>query len=341
MRRPPTRTKLAFWLLLGLLSAAVAEVVSGAAPFVLVTASGLLVTLPVYLLHAAFLAGIVYRFSGRLDWRSLYLAGVLFGLYEAYLTKVLWAPTWDPIPVTLGGVYVLETGLLVNFWHPLLAFLLPLLAAERLAARSRIVTDGLPRRVRDPLVASPRFRLGLAALLGLFQGAVAPDVRTSLASALATVVVLLAAVTLWRRRVGADRYDVGDLLPTRRELVPIGLLLAAMYVGYGVGLRPDHLPGIPAQATVWLLYFVFGALLSRQLRADRQRPATAVPASVGAVPLRPLLPIVGAYVVAVAAGGLLLGGIATPIFVGLYVVAVLVGAVLLGRIVLDLVRGGT
>ena len=327
---PPLRHKLAFWLLLGLFSAALAEVVSGSSPFVLFSAWGLLVTLPVYLLHAVFLAGVVYRYSGSLRLGSLYLAGALFGLYEAYLTKVVWAPTWDPIPVTAGGVFVFETASLVLLWHPLLSFVLPLLLVETLCTRSRLVLDGLPPRVRAAL-RDRRAVLGGVALVGGFQGAVYPDAGTALLSALGTSVVLVLAVVAWRRRVGAERYAAGELLPAGRELLAVGSLLAVLYVALGVGLRPEQLPGLGAQATVWGLYLVFGGLLLVRLRWDRRVPRFVSGGS--RVPLRTVLAHAGLYVSAVGASSVLLRPLAPAAYLGLYLATIAVGASMLAWIV--------
>lgn len=326
----PRRTKLAFWLLLGLFSAALAEVVSGSSPFVLFTPWGLLVTLPLYLLHAVFLAGVVYRYSGALRLGSLYLAGGLFGLYEAYLTKVLWAPTWEPIPVRVGGVHVFETALLVLLWHPLFAFVLPLLLAETLCTRSRLVLGGLPTRVRAAL-GDRRVAYGSLLLPAAFQGAVVPGAVTALLSTVGTSAALVLGVVVWRRRVGADRYAIGELLPAGRELPALGGVLAAMYVALGIGLRPEQLPGIGAQATVWLLYLVFGSLLVLRLRRDRMVGRTA--AASRRVPLRTVATFAAVYVLAVGASSLSLRPVAPALFVGLYVVTLVVGTSMLAWIV--------
>ena len=329
MTSPTLRTKVAFWLLLGVSSAAVAEVVSGSAPFVLLTPWGLLVTLPVYLLHAIFLAGVVYRYAGALRLEPIYLAGTLFGLYEAYLTKVLWTPTWEPIPIRVGGVHVFETILLVLLWHPVLAFVVPLLLVETLATRSRLVVSGLPRGLRTRLAGRPRRAVAIGGLLlGLFQGSVVPDPVTALGSAVATSILLAAALLAWRRRVGPDRYTVGELLPAGRELVALGVLLAAMYVAYGAGLRPAHLPGLESQAAVWVLYLVFGALLLLRLRRDwRERWGPQPTGRV--VPLREVIRYAAIYVSAVGVGTLLLRTIAPATYVVLYLVALAIGGAML------------
>jgi hypothetical protein len=170
----------------------------------------------------------------------------------------------------------------------------------------------------------------------LFQGTIVPDAVTALGSAAATSVVLAAALVAWRRRVGADRYAVDELLPDGRELRALGVLLAAMYVGYGAALRPEFLPGVAPQAAVWVLYLVVGSLLVLRLRRDRR---SAAPTTAGrAVPLRSVAPFVAVYVLAIGAGSLLLRPVAPAAFVVLYLIAFAVGAATLTWIVRGLWR---
>ncbi|MFO7944382.1 MAG: hypothetical protein R6U51_08825 [Anaerolineales bacterium] len=67
---------------------------------------GLLVVVPLYGLHILVLAHLVYR-SPQPHFPSLIFAGMLFGLYEAYLTKVLWDPPWGEALI-IGGVAPLK-----------------------------------------------------------------------------------------------------------------------------------------------------------------------------------------------------------------------------------------
>ena len=105
-----------------MISVVFVEVPAGSTMFPFFTVWGLLVVLPLYLLHSVFLAAVVFRF-GRPRFWTLYAAGVLYGMYEAYITKVLWTSFRPEGPfVTLGGIAVFETILLVLYLHPLLAF---------------------------------------------------------------------------------------------------------------------------------------------------------------------------------------------------------------------------
>ena len=132
---PSPRARLVFCLLLGALSTLCAEVTIGASPLVFFDAWGLAVVFPLYTLHILVLAPLVLRRPGGTSFPALYLAGVLFGLYEAYITKVLWNPPWDMAALRIGDVAVTTTLMIACFWHPFMAFITPLLLAERTAHR--------------------------------------------------------------------------------------------------------------------------------------------------------------------------------------------------------------
>ncbi len=135
MNTPPRIHKYLFWLNLGLISTFFAEVVSGADLFPYFHFWGITIVTPIYLLHTLILITLVYR-KGRPTLPALYFAGTLFGLYEAYITKILWNPGWDEPVFKLAEVAVTETLVLVFFWHVWMSFIVPLLAAETWLTRS-------------------------------------------------------------------------------------------------------------------------------------------------------------------------------------------------------------
>jgi hypothetical protein len=89
----PLRVRLVFWALMGALSVVFAEVVACSTPFPFIHPWGVLVVVPLYSLHTLVLAPLVFR-RRMVRLTSLWLAGAIFGLYEAYVTKVLWHPGW-------------------------------------------------------------------------------------------------------------------------------------------------------------------------------------------------------------------------------------------------------
>lgn len=122
-------------LLLGALSMLFAEVFSGASTLWFLDAWGLLLTYPLYLGHAIFLLNVAFL-SKKTTPRQLYFFGMLFGLYEALITKVLWFgyPTsTGPMVGYFFGVAWGEFLTLVLFYHPVMSFLIPVFVYELLS----------------------------------------------------------------------------------------------------------------------------------------------------------------------------------------------------------------
>ena len=275
-QRPTSLQKLLFWAILGGLSVFFAEVTIGSSPFAFFDAWGLVVVCPLYLLHLLVLARIAF-WGERPRLAALFFAGVLFGLYEAYMTKQLWNPDWSAAPVRVGGVAVLETIILVLWWHPVMAFLMPLLVAETVLCRSRHMARALPQVLQRVLFGrrSRTVLIVLAVLAGLLVSSahtLRPSAVHVLVSAVASAGVLFGLVLLWRRATRGVRMALPELLPTKREMVLLCICLGLMYIGLGMLLRREALPGLGPQASVWLLYGVFIAGLGLSLR--RPRPAS-------------------------------------------------------------------
>lgn len=132
--------KLSPILLIGTLSMLFAEVFSGASRIWFLDGWSLLITFPLYLAHLLFFWWIALRFR-KISLSQLYLFGAIFGLYEAYTTKVLWAGYMDAISPTIGtilGVGVVEFPILVFFWHPLMSFVIPILVFEILTKKAHL-----------------------------------------------------------------------------------------------------------------------------------------------------------------------------------------------------------
>lgn len=286
---PPLRLKLFGWFILTLLSACIAEIPAGSSPRILFQVWGWMVTIPLYGLHLLLLATLVC-WLGRPTLYALFFAGSIFGLYEAYITKVIWTPTWDAHPWRLGGVGVSTSIMLTLWWHNWMAFILPLMTGEVLLSRSRETLDGLPARVRGWLfqengqVRTKRLMRCLivsGALCGLFVAG-SPELPRlgGLVIALQGMIVL-GLIWLWRAGLGGARYTLRELLPGPTGFTIILIIVTLGYLFLGVKLRPEALPNIhtpsgrQAHYTVWMLYAFFGALLWLCLRRTRREPAPA------------------------------------------------------------------
>src|SRR5574341_716195 len=211
----PLRHKLLFWLILGTLSVILAEGVSFSFPLPFFNLYGLRVVYPLYTLHALALCSLIFA-QHRVSRPILYLAGMLVGMYEAYMTKVLWAPTWgQEWTLVIGGVYVMHTMTLVVYWHPIMALMLPVLLAENFFTASRETLLALPRliqRMVSTRVGGAAMVAALFSYFGIRQGLNSPHPRASLGTGLAAIGVLAMFALLWRRVMRSRPYTFRELL---------------------------------------------------------------------------------------------------------------------------------
>ena len=283
---PPLKTRVLFWVLLGLFSAILAEVVSFSSPNVFLTTWGLLVVFPLYSLHILVLAYLIFK-SRRLSLSILFLAGMIFGLYEAYITKVLWSPTWGSPGPVVGGVALVQTAVLVLFWHPWMAFILPLMTAERILTGSSEVFLALPAGLRQKMGSRQGRILSICTFAGfcaIYQGLNAPSVGAVLFADLQAALVFWAGLALWRRAVRGRVYSLRQLLPSGKPLFVLALLLAANYLWQGILIRPEALPrALGPHLTIACFYLLTGSLLWIHIRqaSSTGSPETSPPAPVG------------------------------------------------------------
>jgi hypothetical protein len=275
MNAPSRRRKIAFWLLMGVFSVAFVEVPCGSTLFPFSGVWAVLVVLPLYTLHSVFFAGLVFRFGKPSFW-ALYAAGTIYGMYEAYITKVDWVSFRPEGPFArVGGIAIFETILLGFFLHPLLAFVAPLLVTEELATSSSEVGNGLPRRFGNSLRRHPRAWLtGLMVMFGLMQFINSPSPLTSFLSASTTCAGVGLALYLWRRS-GGQQWELRELLPQGRGLIKIAALLAIFYIFWGCAIKlPDLPPVWPGQVFIWAIYIGLIWTLRRALQRMNTSPAT-------------------------------------------------------------------
>ena len=263
---PSARSKLFFWLILGCLSTYFAEVWSGSQIYTFYNLMSYILVIPLYTLHILFLWGLIWRI-GRPWLYALFPAGCLFGLYEAYITKVLWNPTWETDMPRLFGIALTETMVLVLFWHCFMSFIIPLLLAEAIFTNSSEIYSLLPDWALRIIgvIKEKRLYYLLPVLGGVFQSTGAPTVLDAALSGIMTTLFVVVLMVLWRGRVGVG-YSMRDFLPNSRQFKIIGVLLLAYYIVTGVTMRPEEIPGLSAQATIWVLYLFFGVLLYLGLR---------------------------------------------------------------------------
>lgn len=125
------------FLLIGSIIMLTAEVFAGSVQFWFIDIWALLVTFPLYLCHLLLFFNIAFYFK-KISLSSLYVLGMIFGLYEAILTKILWTGYIGSDGFLLGeilGVGIAEFVVLVFFWHPIFSFIIPLFLFQILSGK--------------------------------------------------------------------------------------------------------------------------------------------------------------------------------------------------------------
>ncbi len=200
--------KLLFWSMAGIISTFFAEVISGSTPFPFFTLAGWLIVFPMYALHTVVLASIVLKF-GKPTLYALYPAGMIFGMYETYITKVVWGGAeWGSSGPSFLGIYLIPFFLVVLFWHPFMSFIIPLTISENSLTKSRTIISYLPKKITSWFSTpekSKKLLIYVAVLFGL-MGMFNLDVITCLLSSLSSGFFVLIAIFLWEKVREKEEY---------------------------------------------------------------------------------------------------------------------------------------
>jgi hypothetical protein len=316
-----------FWLILAAISTFFAEVFSGSDMFPYFSAWGLLVVVPLYGLHIILLASLVHR-ADKPRFPSLVFAGMVFGLYEAYLTKVLWAPPWGN-PVIIAEFAPVETLVLVTWWHCWFSFIIPLLVAEKLFTNSTSLGNCLPGKLGDFLNSWG----GLAAVMvfgGLFQSINSPSPGHSLLSGISTTGVLVGLTVLWKWVTKDQDYTMKDLLPNRNQfkrlLIPVGI----MYLVMGILVRPEAYPGLVGHLAIWILYGISFYLFFRSQKGVAPEEEER---EVESWPTQKWLLLAGIFPLAAVSGEILFQGFFEPLALIFWFGGIVFGIWMVGKAV--------
>jgi hypothetical protein len=277
MPNPPLRLKILFWIILGAFSTFFAEVFAGSQMFPFFNVWGIFVVYPLYTLHILVLGTIVFRY-GNPRFYVLYAAGLIFGLYEAYITKILWNPTWNMEAFRIGGVAVYESLVLVLFWHAVLAFIVPLIVSETLLTKSRATVDGLPDRLKR-IFRTKRgiYYLVIGALFfGSFQSVNSASYLHSIASGFSNILVLSILILIWRRWTSGNDYEMKQLMPGKKAFIVLIMAIIILYIITTATLRTELIPGIESQITIWIAYAIAVILLYLGIKKSRKGPISNI-----------------------------------------------------------------
>jgi hypothetical protein len=237
-------------LLFGVLSMFFAEVFSGASTLWFLNAWGIFVTLPLYLGHALFFFNLAVWTKRTLP-RQLYFFGMLFGLYEALITKVLWygyPNSSGPMVGYFFGVAWGEFLTLVLFWHPIMSFIVPILTFEVLSGEYLNNHEWLLQRNRRTLLLVTVLVIAGA----VFQSNGAQyNVLVSLGSIAGTVLI-----------IGLLHYlstgkNIQSLLLGRKGMILLVTCLIALYSATTFLILPERLPNTIPPYLLILIWYLF------------------------------------------------------------------------------------
>ena len=315
--RPRRWHRAAFLIWLAFLAFGLPEVIAGSSNLWLTSAGAWILTIPLYFLHFLFLVQVAL-ITRRRSWPALYLLGVAYGLYETWITKVVWAGYLNGDGLSFGGIgpadapwFGLHESLgLVFFYHPVLSFLLPLAVLTRLVpawGRAFPAPDWVFGTGRWAVVR----RLGLFAVLAPVTAANDPVPPVYLATWLPLVAIL------WPGWLVLRRSGIAGSAASRPRVGRAGL--AALVLGLGVlyaltfgALRPEVIPPMAVRLGTAALYPVLALMLWRTRPTPDFAPAPI--ARPGALPLRWFLGlfVAGLGLDLAAAGGIDLRGMLAP-----------------------------
>jgi hypothetical protein len=252
--------KIPLLVLFGILSVISAEVFSSSSPLWMYDLWGLLVVLPLYWGHGLLLLNAALYFK-RSSITHLYLFGIIYGLYESWMTKVIWAGYMGQSPQfgQFLGFAIGEFMIIALFWHAFFSFIVPVIAFHLL---------GNP----DASFAITRRRLGVylfvIATSSVFIGTKFPGNYPALILVLGSNSLVLALAYALARRTNPGGFSLESLRLGRTGLVIAGGYTAFLYVFMFTMVFPDRIaPPITLLLTVLFYLFIIMLLYVSEEKA--------------------------------------------------------------------------
>jgi hypothetical protein len=263
---PSLREKWVLFLLIGCLSMLYAELFSGASKIWFADPWSLLVTFPLYMVHVLFFFNLAL-YTHRTSPVHLYLWGILFGMYESWITQVLWVgySVEGPMVGAFLGIGIGEFLALVFFWHPILSFVLPILVFELLTLSksselpsTRVLPSHVPFLVKRK--SNQRYLLFLYVVGSVFM---AVNYQGNLFVAVAALGGTYGLIYIMYRKASRDHFSVYSLRIGNRGMGIIVVYMVALYVVMfvGYGYYGGRIPGLLPVVTTIGLYGIFGWII--------------------------------------------------------------------------------
>lgn len=233
------------------------------------------VTYWLYFAHFFFFTTLAL-WTGRTSFWSLYLWGVLFGLYESWITKVIWHGYGGDGQFVLGhlGPYGYSELSMVVLFHPIMAFILPLAVVCLLCPPLRRWFPDLAwftSATRGARAFRIYFVIAFGCIVAMNSGG---PVNLMCNLAFAGVVLW---VLQWLSRPALEKADDRPLVQFGRwGFAGLCVYLGALYTVTYFKLRPDGLPSVPVQLATFLFYALALTGLWLQRRRTTADPGRAL-----------------------------------------------------------------
>jgi hypothetical protein len=252
-------------LFLGVLSTVFAEVFSGSAPFWFADPWGLVVVLPLYWSHILLLLNIALRWN-RTSLSQLYLFGVIFGLYESWTTKVIWAGYMGESPAfgRFLGFAVAEFPVIGLFWHAVFSFIVPLMAYQIVALNTQETQTSVQ------LLGGTQFFLrgrissifwALVFITGSFflSMGLEMDILATAFSVGGNLVII--GLLSWLVSKKQETFDLGSVILGKRGLLGNTVVFVIIYLLLSVILFPERFPDLVTIVLTIMFYLLIIILL--------------------------------------------------------------------------------
>ena len=269
-------------ILIGCLSMFMAEVFAGSSQMWFIDPWSLIVTYWLYLGHLLLFLNLAMR-SKRTSIPQLYLWGVLFGLYESWITKVLWfgyPGAEGPAMGLIGGIAILEFFTLVFFWHPILAFVMPILVFESFAKsqnsdielESRIFISHLPYLEKN------KKKSLLFAIFLVLAGSAILSFNTGYNLLIAAIAILgsIGLIFLFFKissKKSSNNFSIYSLKLGNKGLSIVIIYLVILYIGFFFFLLPER---IPTSIVPFLIIIGFYITIGVMLRISKPIDETKI-----------------------------------------------------------------
>ncbi len=251
-------------LLFGTISMYFGQVMTYASPLWFLNIGDILFSFPNFILQSLFFINIALRYK-KTDFKHLYLLGVLFGLYEAWITKVVFnGYSSDVFWGKIGGIAIFETLTLVFFFHPVFSFILPIMIVEIYAyTMSKDINTILPNHIKyfekDSLKTVILFLfvvLWPSAVLGVILGT---QILSAVIAIMANWLIILILISIINRKSidNKTKLSIYDLKLSDRNFKILTVLLVIYYL---IGLFLNKASLLPNIALPYIIVFTIYGL---------------------------------------------------------------------------------